>query len=204
METVEILALLGGVAWASGINLYATIVILGLLLRQDLISLPESLAILADPVVISAAGFMFVTEFIVDKIPGLDSMWDALHTFIRIPAGAILAMSTVEGYEPAIELAALLIGGTLAASSHLTKSSTRLMLQSSPEPVSNWTASLGEDFIVILGIWTAVQHPWIFLIGLVVFIIIVILLLPKIFEFLKQLFFYIKRILSPGPYEQSK
>lgn len=149
-------------AWASGINLYATIVILGLLLRQDLISLPESLAILADPVVISAAGFMFVTEFIVDKIPGLDSMWDALHTFIRIPAGAILAMSTVEGYEPAIELAALLIGGTLAASSHLTKSSTRLMLQSSPEPVSNWTASLGEDFIVILGIWTAVQHPWIF------------------------------------------
>ncbi len=204
METVEILALLGGVAWASGINLYATIVILGLLLRQDLISLPESLAILADPVVISAAGFMFVTEFIVDKIPGLDSMWDALHTFIRIPAGAILAMSTVEGYEPAIELAALLIGGTLAASSHLTKSSTRLMLQSSPEPVSNWTASLGEDFIVILGIWTAVQHPWIFLTGLVVFIIIVILLLPKIFEFLKQLFFYIKRILSPGPYEQSK
>ncbi len=186
METVEILALLGGVAWASGINLYATIVILGLLLRQDLISLPESLAILADPVVISAAGFMFVTEFIVDKIPGLDSMWDALHTFIRIPAGAILAMSTVEGYEPAIELAALLIGGTLAASSHLTKSSTRLMLQSSPEPVSNWTASLGEDFIVILGIWTAVQHPWIFLTGLVVFIIIVILLLPKIFEFLKQ------------------
>ncbi len=147
---------------------------------------------------------MFVTEFIVDKIPGLDSMWDALHTFIRIPAGAILAMSTVEGYEPAIELAALLIGGTLAASSHLTKSSTRLMLQSSPEPVSNWTASLGEDFIVILGIWTAVQHPWIFLTGLVVFIIIVILLLPKIFEFLKQLFFYIKRILSPGPYEQSK
>ncbi len=204
METVEILALLGGVAWASGINLYATIVILGLLLRQDLISLPESLAILADPVVISAAGFMFVTEFIVDKIPGLDSMWDALHTFIRIPAGAILAMSTVEGYEPAIELAALLIGGTLAASSHLTKSSTRLMLQSSPEPVSNWTASLGEDFIVILGIWTAVQHPWIFLTGLVVFIIIVILLLPKIFEVLKLLFFYIKRILSPGPYEQSK
>ncbi len=203
METVEILALVGGIAWASGINLYATVVIFGLLLRQDLISLPESLSILADPVVISAAGFMFVTEFVVDKIPGLDSLWDALHTFIRIPAGAILAMSTVQGYEPAIELAALLIGGTIAASSHLTKSSTRLMLQSSPEPASNWTASLGEDFIVVLGIWTALQHPVIFITALILFIIVVIILLPKILMFLKQLYLYMKRIISTDSIEQS-
>jgi hypothetical protein len=203
LETVEILALVGGIAWASGINLYATVVIFGLLLRQDLISLPESLSILADPVVISAAGFMFVTEFVVDKIPGLDSLWDALHTFIRIPAGAILAMSTVQGYEPAIELAALLIGGTIAASSHLTKSSTRLMLQSSPEPASNWTASLGEDFIVVLGIWTALQHPVIFITALILFIIVVIILLPKILMFLKQLYLYMKRIISTDSIEQS-
>ena len=154
--------------------------------------------------VLSAAGFMFFTEFIVDKIPGLDSIWDSIHTFIRIPAGAILAMSAVGGYDPAIEMAAFLIGGTLAASTHFTKASTRLMMQSSPEPITNWTASLGEDIMVVLGIWTALTHPWIFITGLLIFIIIVILLLPRLIVLLKQIYHFFKCSLTGTTLEQSK
>jgi hypothetical protein len=204
LDTVEILALVGGIAWASGINLYATVFVLGMLFRHDLVLLPASLSVLADPMVLSAAGFMFFTEFIVDKIPGLDSIWDSIHTFIRIPAGAILSMSAVGGYDPAIEMAAFLIGGTLAASTHFTKASTRLMMQSSPEPITNWTASLGEDMMVVLGIWTALTHPWIFITGLLIFIIIVILLLPRLIVLLKQIYHFFKRSLTDTSLEQSK
>ena len=192
MDSIEIIALVTAVAWASGINLYATIVLLGLLASNEYINLPSQMDLLAEPLVISAAAFMYCAEFIVDKIPGLDSSWDAIHTFIRIPAGAVLAMSAVAGTDPVLEMTAFLLGGTLAAGSHTAKSSTRLIMQSSPEPVSNWTASLGEDMLVVIGIWTALNHPWIFLICLAFFIVLLIWLLPRIIIVLKHSINFIK------------
>lgn len=188
MEAVHIIALTMGVAWASGINLYATIVVLGYLGMTGNIVLPEQLQVLSDPLVMLAAGVMYAVEFFADKVPGLDSGWDSIHTFIRIPAGAMLAASAVGDVTPAVELSAALLGGTLAAGSHLTKTGTRLLINTSPEPASNWTASVGEDVLVIVGLWTALHHPVLFLISLALFIGLIIWLLPRIWRLLKRLF----------------
>ncbi len=196
MNTIEIISLVTAIAWASGINLYATIIILGAVGHYDYVVLPSQLDILAEPMVISAAGFMYFTEFVVDKIPGLDSIWDALHTFIRIPAGAILSMSALGGADPVLEMMALLLGGALAAGSHTTKSASRLLIQSSPEPVSNWTASVSEDLIVIAGFWTALNHPWIFIIAIILFICLFIWLFPRLIQVLKHSLQIAKEILT--------
>ncbi|MGH8533390.1 MAG: DUF4126 domain-containing protein, partial [Gammaproteobacteria bacterium] len=169
-----------GVAWASGINLYAAIFMLGYLGSTGAIVLPSGLEVLTSPLVLGASGFMYCVEFFADKVPGVDTSWDILHTFIRIPAGAILAMQTVGDVHPAAELAALLIGGSLAAGSHAIKAGSRVMINTSPEPFSNWLASIGEDVLVIGGLWTALHNPWLFLIGLVVFILLAAWLLPRI------------------------
>ena len=203
MDTVHIIALVTGIAWASGINLYATILILGLLGHYQYLSLPIQLNILSEPMVMIAAGFMYFTEFIVDKIPGLDSLWDAIHTFIRIPAGAILAMSAISGTDPTLEIAAFIVGGTLAAGAHTTKSSVRLLMQSSPEPLSNWTASIAEDLLVVAGIWTALSHPWIFLTALSLFICIMIWLLPKLLLVLKKTLLRIKALANGHTTQQT-
>ncbi|NOR42037.1 MAG: DUF4126 family protein, partial [Gammaproteobacteria bacterium] len=149
--------------------------------------LPESLTILQDPLVLMAAGLMYFVEFFVDKIPGVDTGWDAIHTFIRIPAGAMLAVGAAQGLEinQAAELAAALIGGSLAATSHLTKASTRLIINTSPEPVTNWTASIAEDFAVIGGLWAALNYPLAFVVFIVVFILLAIWLLPKLWRAIK-------------------
>jgi hypothetical protein len=196
LNTIEIISLVTAIAWASGINLYATIIILGAVGHYDYVVLPSQLDILAEPMVISAAGFMYFTEFVVDKIPGLDSIWDALHTFIRIPAGAILSMSALGGADPVLEMMALLLGGALAAGSHTTKSASRLLIQSSPEPVSNWTASVSEDLIVIAGFWTALNHPWIFIIAIILFICLFIWLFPRLIQVLKHSLQIAKEILT--------
>src|SRR5690606_13897260 len=139
------LALLMGVSWASGINLYAVLLVLGWGGSTGHIDLPAELSVLEDPLVIAAAGIMYFVEFFADKIPGIDSVWDAIHTFIRIPAGAMLAAGAVGDVTPALEIAAGILGGGIAATSHATKASTRLLINTSPEPVSNWSASLSED-----------------------------------------------------------
>lgn len=187
MDTVHYIALSMGVAWASGINLYAAVFMLGYLGTTGNIVLPPDLMVVTDPLVMTAAGLMYCVEFFADKTPGVDTAWDTLHTFIRIPLGAVLAMSAVGDTTPAVELAAFLVGGGLTAATHATKAGTRVMINTSPEPVSNWFASLGEDFVVITGIWTALNHPWIFVIFLILFIILMAWLLPKIWRGIKRI-----------------
>ncbi len=182
------LALLLGTSWASGINLYAVLLVLGFGGSTGYIDLPEELLVLEDPLIISAAGVMYFVEFIADKIPGVDSTWDAVHTFIRIPAGAMLAAGMVGDVTPALEIAAGILGGGLAATSHTTKSSARLLINTSPEPATNWTASVSEDLLVIGGLWTALNYPLVFLFLLLVFIILIIWMLPKIWWLIKVFF----------------
>lgn len=185
-QIVTLIALTMGVGWASGINLYATLVTLGILGITGNMVLPEELAVLSNPLVIAAAGLMYMVEFTADKVPGVDSVWDSIHTFIRIPAGAVLAASMVGDTSVAAELAAAIVGGGLAATTHATKTGGRLLINTSPEPMTNWVASIGEDIAVVLGIWTAVQNPWLFLVLLILFLLMLIWLLPKIWRGLKK------------------
>ncbi|MGH8467714.1 MAG: DUF4126 domain-containing protein [Gammaproteobacteria bacterium] len=192
-----------GVAWASGINLYAATFMLGYLGSTGEIVLPPDLEVLTSPLVLGASGFMYCVEFFADKVPGVDTSWDVLHTFIRIPAGAILAMQAVGDVHPAAELAALLIGGSLAAGSHAIKAGSRVMINTSPEPFSNWVASVGEDVLVIGGLWTALHNPWLFLIGLAVFILLAAWLLPRIWRGIQRLFQTIRRWFGFKPAPES-
>jgi hypothetical protein len=197
-QVANTIALTMGVAWASGINLYATILVLGLLGATGNMTLPPDLQVLAHPAVIAAAGLMYVVEFVADKIPGVDTGWDTFHTFIRIPAGALLAAGAVGDVNPAIALAAAIIGGSLAAGTHATKSGTRVLINASPEPVTNWTASIVEDVVVIGGLWTALNYPWVFLILLAVFVVLMIWLLPKLWRGVRKVFRFLKNLLKRG------
>jgi hypothetical protein len=201
METIDTLALTLGAGWAAGINLYAAVLVLGYLGMTGHVTLPPGLEVLSDPLVMGIAGIMYFIEFFADKTPGVDSGWDALHTFIRIPAGALLAAGAASGIEvnQAAELAAALIGGTMAAGSHFTKAGTRLMINTSPEPVTNWTASIVEDLAVIGGLWTALHYPLVFILLLVLFVALVIWLLPKIWRALKSLFRRIGTFFGKSP-----
>nr|WP_319392324.1 DUF4126 domain-containing protein [uncultured Desulfobacter sp.] len=191
-QIVKTIALSMGAAWASGINLYATVFVLGILGATGNLVLPQNLEILSDPVVLWASGFMYCVEFFADKTPGVDSGWDAVHTFIRIPAGVMIAAGAVGDVNLALALAAGILGGGLATGSHLTKSGSRLLINTSPEPFSNWTASVLEDLAVIGGILTALHNPVLFLALLVGFICLVVWLLPKIWRGIKLLFAKIK------------
>ncbi len=185
------LALTMGVAWASGINLYATLFMLGYLANTGNLDLPPDLEIVANPAVMGAAGLMYCVEFFADKIPGVDTGWDTLHTFIRIPAGAMLAAGAVGDLNPAVEVAAAIMGGGLAAGSHVTKAGSRVLINTSPEPFTNWTASIAEDVAVIGGVWACLHHPFIFLVALALFIGLMIWLLPKIWRGIKKVFGFI-------------
>ncbi|WP_319573762.1 DUF4126 domain-containing protein [uncultured Desulfobacter sp.] len=191
-EIIKTISLSMGAAWASGINLYATVFVLGILGATGNLVLPQNLEILSDPVVLWASGFMYCVEFFADKTPGVDTGWDAIHTFIRIPAGVMIAAGAVGDVNPALALAAGILGGGLATSSHLTKSGSRLLINTSPEPFSNWAASVLEDVAVIGGILTALHYPILFLILLIGFICLVVWLLPKIWRGIKMLFAKIK------------
>jgi hypothetical protein len=189
LESVtQVLALTLGVAWASGINLYAAILTLGLLGATGNMTLPPGLEMLENPVVIAAAGLMYAVEFFADKIPGVDSAWDVIHTFIRIPAGAILAAEAATNVDPGIALAAGLVGGTVAGTMHLTKAATRVLINASPEPFSNSIASLTEDAAVFGGIWMMTQHPGWFLVLFAAGAIVLVLLLPKLLRGVRMMF----------------
>jgi len=198
METIGLISLTMGVAWASGINLYATILVLGYMGSTGEIILPPGLEALTNPMVLAAAGFMYMVEFFADKTPGVDTGWDLIHTFIRIPAGAVLAAGMAEGLQvsEAAELAALIVGGGLAATTHVTKTGTRALINTSPEPFTNWTASISEDIVVIGGLWASLHYPIVFVIGLVIFLLMVIWLLPKVWRALKRVFFAIGQFLG--------
>lgn len=196
-DIARIIALTMGAAWAAGINLYAAIATLGILSVTGNMTLPPDLQVLANPLVIGAACLMFAVEFIADKMPGVDTGWDTVHTFIRIPAGALLAAGAVGDLNPAVSLAAALLGGTLAAGTHGMKAGTRLLINTSPEPLTNWSASIVEDIMVIGGLWAAVNHPWVFLVLLAIFILLMIWLLPKVWRGIKLLATKIKQMLTP-------
>lgn len=200
MDTVQTISIMLGASWAAGINLYAAVLALGWMGATGQVDLPPDLQILTNPLVLGAAGLMYAIEFFADKVPGVDSAWDTLHTFIRIPAGAILAAGAAQGLDvgPAAEFAALLVGGTLATASHATKAGSRALINTSPEPFSNWTASVAEDVAVFAGMWAALHHPWLFIAALAIFILVVAWLLPKIWRALKRLFTAIGRMLGGG------
>lgn len=201
MGIVETIALSMGAAWASGINLYAALFVLGYMGATGNIDLPPDLEILSDPMVMAAAGFMYLVEFFADKVPGVDTGWDTLHTFVRIPAGALLAAGAVGEIGPAAELAALIVGGSLAAGTHLTKAGSRVLINTSPEPVTNWVASIGEDVAVIAGLWAALTYPWVFLALLAVFIVLMIWLLPRLWRAIKWVFAKLRSLFGGAPPE---
>lgn len=187
-ELIATLALMLGASWASGINLYAAIGMLGIMGLTGNIVLPEQLQVLQDPLVIGASGLMYCVEFFADKTPGVDTGWDTIHTFLRIPAGVLLAAGAVGEVNPALVIAAGILGGAVSATSHTIKSGSRVLINTSPEPFTNWTASVVEDMTVIGGIWTALHYPIPFLVFFIFFILLSIWLIPKIWQGVKLLF----------------
>lgn len=187
MDPLSHIALAGGLAWASGIRLYVTVLVIGLLGRYGVVHLPEPLLVLQHNWVLISAGVMTVGEFLADKVPGFDSIWDAVHTFIRIPAGAFLAWGAMGDSTPAAQLAAVLVGGLITGGTHLAKSGSRAAINTSPEPFSNWTASAGEDGLVLGVLFLAIQHPVALLAALGLFIVALIWLLPRLFRFLARI-----------------
>ncbi|MEE4314963.1 MAG: DUF4126 domain-containing protein [Desulfofustis sp.] len=198
-QVIATIALTMGAAWASGINLYATIGVLGLLGSSGNIVLPETLAVLQNPLVIGAAMLMYFVEFFADKTPGVDTGWDTIHTFIRIPAGVMLAAGAVGEVNPAIVVAAGILGGTISATSHTIKAGSRVLINTSPEPFTNWAASIAEDIGVIGGLFVALHYPALFLVLLVLFIILSIWLIPKLWRGICLIFAKIKTLFSTTP-----
>ena len=196
-QIASIIALTMGVAWASGINLYAAILVLGLLGGSGTMVLPAELEIVTHPLVMFAAGAMYLIEFATDKVPGVDTFWDALHTFIRIPAGAALAAGAVGPVDPVVALAVAILGGGLAAGTHATKAGTRVLLNASPEPFTNWGASLAEDVLVVAGLWTALHHPLLFILLMVFFLGLLVWLLPRVWRGVKALLRILGQLWKP-------
>jgi len=186
-DTLQLVALAAALGWASGIRLYAVLFIVGGLGYLQWVDLPGGLAVLAHPWVLAASGFMFCVEFFADKIPGVDTLWDTVHTFIRIPAGAALAASVFGDSSAAATLAAAIVGGSLAAGSHIAKTGSRAVINTSPEPFSNWAASVGEELVVGTVLWLAFAYPIAALIVLGVLIVLMIWLIPKVWRFLRRL-----------------
>lgn len=182
MDAISSFALASGLSWASGLRLYVTVFCLGLLAKYGYIHVPNSLSILSNPIVIGVAGFLMVVEFLADKIPYIDSAWDSVQTFIRIPAGALLAMGAINTSDPIIATIAALLGGSLTGMTHATKAGSRALINTSPEPISNITTSFGEDGLVLGGGWLALMHPMIFIGALVFFVLAMLWMLPKLWR----------------------
>jgi hypothetical protein len=185
LQTVALASLL---AWASGIRLYLAVFVVGLAGYMGYFDLPPGLAVLQHPWVIGAAGFMVLMEFVADKVPWVDSSWDAIHTFIRIPAGALLAAGATGDTLGPLTIAAGLLGGTITAGTHFAKAGGRALINTSPEPLSNWAASFTEDALVLGAIWFAFHHPIAFLAMLALFIVLMIWLLPKLWQGVRAVF----------------
>ncbi len=186
-EWLPTLSLALGSAWTSGINLYATVSVLGLLQKFGATKLPGGLDILDNWWIIGVAGFLYAIEFFADKIPYVDSVWDVIHTFIRVPAGAIVAYAATNQMDESVGVVATLLGGGLALSSHGTKAAIRAGANLSPEPVSNWVLSLTEDVIAFVGTILAVFAPVLIAIVLIIFMIFFVWFFPKVFRAVRRM-----------------
>ena len=186
MDMISNLALAGGLSWASGLRLYLTVFMVGLLAKFDMIDLPTTLNILSHPIVLSVAGLLCLIEFLADKIPYVDSAWDSIQTFIRIPAGALLALGAINTSDPLIATITALLGGSLAGATHATKAGSRALINTSPEPISNIAASFTEEGLLLTGGWLALMHPAVFIGLLCGFIVFMCWLLPKLWRGIKQ------------------
>lgn len=192
-DTWQLVALAATIGWASGLRLYAVLFILGGLGYLRWIDLPAGLMVLAHPMVLAASGFMCFVEFFADKIPGVDSAWDLVQTFVRIPAGAALAASVFGESSSAWMIAAAIVGGTLAAGSHLAKSGSRALINTSPEPFSNWAASFGEELAVGTLLWLAFAYPIAALCVLLALVAFTIWIIPKVWRMIARM---VNRILG--------
>ena len=188
MEWFSTLSLALGSAWTSGINLYATVTVLGLLQKFGFAKLPGGLDVLDNWWIIGVAAFLYAVEFFADKIPYLDSIWDVIHTFIRVPAGVIVAYAATNNLDPSIYIPAALLGGGLAFSSHGTKAALRVAANLSPEPVSNWVLSITEDIIAFSGTLLAVFAPAIIAVILAIFVLFFIWFFPKVIRAIRRIF----------------
>ena len=185
-QVISTIAIAMGASWVSGINLYAAVATLGLLGRFSHLRLPGELEVLTSWWVIGIAVVLYVIEFVADKVPYVDSTWDVIHTFIRVPAGAVLAASAFGDFDRSIQVIALLLGGGLALSSHGTKAATRAMLNASPEPVSNWIASIAEDIVAVLSVVASVFVPVLIFVIVGAGLLISFLVFRRILRFFRQ------------------
>ena len=183
-----------GASWVSGINLYAAVATLGLLSRFANLQLPGELEMLTSWWVIGVAGVLYVVEFFADKIPLVDSTWDVVHTFIRVPAGAVLAATAFGDFDKSVQVIAFLLGGGLALSSHGTKAATRAMINTSPEPVSNIVVSTLEDVLAVVSIILAAFLPVLLFIVVAIGLVVAALILPRVIRFLRQVVRSIRRV----------
>jgi len=200
LDPVQIAALAAALGWASGLRLYLVLFLVGLVDRLGWFPMPGSLHVLSHVFVLFASGFMVAVEFLADKIPWVDSLWDAVHTFIRIPAGALLAAQAFGSFDTNASEAGMLavgiLGGTLAAGAHLAKSGTRALANTSPEPFSNIGLSLGEDVLVPGGLALAVLHPVVFLVLLAIVVIAIAWVVPKLWRLARR---GVRRLLGREP-----
>ena len=197
-QLISTIAIAMGASWVSGINLYAAVATLGLLGRFAHLQLPGELEALTSWWVIGVAVVLYVIEFVADKVPYVDSTWDVVHTFIRVPAGAVLAASAFGDFDRSIQVIALLLGGGLALSSHGTKAATRAMLNASPEPVSNWVASIAEDVVAILSVVASVFVPVLIFVIVGAGLVISFLVFRKILRFFRQVAASIRGWFAPA------
>lgn len=193
MDPISSIALASGLSWASGFRLYATIFAVGILSKFEVVTLPDSLDILSNPIIIGISGILMVVEFLADKFPYIDSIWDGLQAFIRIPAGALLAMGAINSNDPLIASLVAILGGSLSGITHATKASGRALINTTPEPVTNITTSVAEDGLWLAGGWLALVYPMFFLGILLILVIFMLWLLPKIWRGLRSIFFTPKR-----------
>jgi len=188
MNPVEALGLAFGAGFSSGLNLYATVATLGLLQRFGVIHLPASLEVVANPIVLGVAAALYLVEFFADKIPYLDTVWDAVHTFIRPPAAAIIAYGAAAAVSPEWRWAAALLAGGVALTAHSTKATTRAAVNTVPEPFSNWALSFGEDLLAVWLTWFTTVHPVAAIVIVVALLILCAFLLYYLFRFVRRAF----------------
>ena len=187
MDTASLLAIAAALGWASGLRLYAVVFLTGMAGFLGWVDLPTGLKVLQSPLMLGASGLMLSVEFFADKIPGVDTLWDLIHTAVRIPAGAALAAAVFGADQSSWAMAAALMGGTLAATSHVAKATARAALNTSPEPFSNLAMSLLGDSVVPVSLWLSWAHPTVFFVALAVALVMMIVLIWVLARFLRQL-----------------
>lgn len=194
MDLLAQIGLAAGLAWGSGLRLYAVLLTAGVLGRFGYLDLPPDLVVLGHPLVLAVSAGMFTAEFVADKVPAFDSLWDAVHTFIRVPAGALLAAAALGQMDPVWIAVAAIVGGTITGTVHATKAGSRALLNTSPEPFSNWTASFLEDLLAPAGLWLAISYPALFIALLVAALALAAWLLPRLWRAFRS----VLRRMRPG------